>query len=150
MSGDMSNLNYEANFNSYEREVVSLLQETLGLVSQSADNSRVIQWLTHKNLASSSSEVIKSTPGKVFAFVAYNKSNNHYWLQLFDLARPPNSTDAVAESYPVFAGTCLILDAAYFGVSGARFNTGIVFGISSTSSSFVAAPLSIELHVKYS
>lgn len=147
----MTDVNYEVNFNSYEREVLDSLERITALVSQNTDALSGIEWLTYKNLGVSSSAVIKPANGKIFAFTAHNKSGNPYWIQLFDLARIPNSADTAIEVHPVFASSYLILDNAYFGSSGLKFSTGITFGFSLNNSSYAAAPAnSFDLHIKYS
>lgn len=119
---------------------------TLGQVRDRLPQQR----LSYQNLGTSSAGVVKNSAGVISAIACYNKSNAVRWIQLYNKTTVPSGSDTPIENHPIFAGSYLVLDSAYFGQLGLAFGNGISFGFSSTSGTFTSATATdLELHLKY-
>lgn len=99
---------------------------------------------------------IKAVAGNALALHFHNANAAARYLQLHNKATAPVATDVPLYSWIVPAGTAdnpgiLILDHAWFCMSGGYFSTGLGWAVSTTQATFTDAATANEhaLHLHY-
>lgn len=104
---------------------------------------------TYQNLGNSSSEIVRGQSGSIFALTIYSTAVSTRWIQLYDSNQSITSGSIPTETYPVFAGSFLVLDSNYFGEGGLKFDEGITFAFSDVGGIYSPASENFEFHLKY-
>lgn len=105
----------------------------------------------HTNHLSAASSVVKASAGRVYSIVC---SNLHAaaarYIQLHNATAAVTGTEVPTITVFILPQTTLVLGNQFFSDHGLSFSTGIVFGWSSTSTTFTPATATEQLtHITY-
>jgi hypothetical protein len=104
----------------------------------------------HKNLGAATNAVVKATPGFVNSLTCYNTNAASRFLLLFNQTTALTGAEVPVESFLIPTGTQIVIGEDYFTRNGRFFDTGIVWGFSTTANSFTAGTASEQsTFIKY-
>ena len=86
-------------------------------------------------------QATKTSPGTVFSLFVTNANATIRYFQWHNLVAVPAAAAVPVESYPIPGGAAntpgsLLLDITHYTDGGAKFTTGIAWGISTTYATF--------------
>lgn len=90
------------------------------------------------NLTASATQNVKTTSGNVYSLMCQSVSNQLRYFQLHNTASTPSASATPQLSFPVPAGTTIVIGTDFFGPNGLNFTTGIAMAFSTTRTVYTA------------
>lgn len=101
-------------------------------------------WSDYESIGALATGIIKASGGTLFSFFARNKNAAVRYVQFFDRATAlaGGETPKCQWDIPAGGGAEIVIGTDFFTNDGIGFNTGLVWGISTTDGTFTAATAS--------
>lgn len=95
--------------------------------------------LAFSSIGAAATANVKAATGNLFAILATNRNAAVRYLQLYNSTASTAGTPVLQVAIPALGASSVILGSDFFTDEGWNFTTGITWGVSTTSGSYVAA-----------